>query len=39
LKREKPPDKEVCISSKFLSIKELNKLRRKMKIMKLIRKK
>jgi hypothetical protein len=38
-KKEKHPYKEVCISLKFLGIKELNKLKRKMKIMKSIRKK
>jgi hypothetical protein len=38
-RRKKPPDKEVWISLKFLSMKELNKLKREMKIMKSVRRK
>jgi hypothetical protein len=38
-RRKKLPDKEVCISLKFLNIKELNKLKKEMKIMKFVRRK
>jgi hypothetical protein len=33
----KPSDKEVCVSLKFLSIKELNEPKKKMKIIKAVR--
>jgi hypothetical protein len=36
---KKPPDKEVCISLKFLNEKELNKLIKQVKIKKLIKRK